>query len=298
MKYHFLVLGLILALSACQVGLTTNIDKKLDVGGDENDTSVDNSQPSSEVSAEPSDDSVDGDGDGFSVNQDCDDANASIYPGAPEISDEDCSGSDETSSSGTDVDGDGYDSSSDCNDYDASIYPGAYEVPNNGIDEDCNGSDYTTGSGGSGYIGWESFTFAAGASGPYNYECDMNFNVVGTTSSVPCSFCDYAFDMTITYNANGSTMSSNCAGLATTQTFNYGFSSNYNGAATLLLYTGSPYYEWGPWITNGNLSINHTDSVNLSSSSFSYNYGYMDAYFNSYYYFGYYTYYFNGGGSQ
>ena len=80
MKYHFLVLGLILALSACQVGLTTNIDEKLDVGGDENDTSVDNSQTSSEVSAEPSDDSVDGDGDGYSVNLDCDDADAAVNP--------------------------------------------------------------------------------------------------------------------------------------------------------------------------------------------------------------------------
>ena len=72
---------------------------------------------------------------------DCDDNDASAYPGATEIPndgiDQDCDGTDFV-----DVDGDGYEASLDCDDNDASIYPGATEIPSDGIDQDCNGSDF------------------------------------------------------------------------------------------------------------------------------------------------------------
>ncbi len=96
--------------------------------------------------------------------EDCDDGDASVYPGATEACngvDDDCDGeTDEGGASGErpwhpDVDGDGYgagadvvmacvqpegyaDNGEDCDDGDASVYPGATEACN-GVDDDCDG---------------------------------------------------------------------------------------------------------------------------------------------------------------
>jgi hypothetical protein len=105
----------------------------------------------------------DGDGDGFgdaafsstactapsgyvALDTDCDDRDATIYPGATDRPgdgiDSDCDGSDGPT---TDGDGDGYDDTAfggtDCDDTDASVYPGATEVCGDSIDQDCDGSD-------------------------------------------------------------------------------------------------------------------------------------------------------------
>jgi len=107
--------------------------------------------------------SVDNDVDGYTEYEgDCDDSDASIYPGAVEVCDgidNDCDGEvDEgvTNPYYEDADGDGYGLSTygpvmtcsppagyvsnnlDCDDSDASIYPGAVEVCD-GIDNDCDG---------------------------------------------------------------------------------------------------------------------------------------------------------------
>ena len=109
---------------------------------------------------------TDNDGDGYGVGSDCNDNNASIYPGASEVcngTDDDCDGSTDEGVLNTyyvDNDGDGYgkffdpacsapsgyvSNSNDCNDNSASINPGASEIANDGIDQDCNGSDLVTG---------------------------------------------------------------------------------------------------------------------------------------------------------
>jgi hypothetical protein len=84
-------------------------------------------------------DCVDVDGDGFTTcDGDCEDNNADIKPGIPEICnniDDNCDG---TVDEGFNVDGDGYTScAGDCNDNDSSIYPLADEVCD-GKDNDCD----------------------------------------------------------------------------------------------------------------------------------------------------------------
>lgn len=86
-------------------------------------------------------------------NTDCDDTDATIYPGATEVCgdgiDQDCDGSDLPCPGPdcTDNDGDGYAIEGDqcgdidCNDSDPTIHPGATEICGDGIDQDCDGSD-------------------------------------------------------------------------------------------------------------------------------------------------------------
>ncbi len=83
---------------------------------------------------------ADFDGDGVRKPDDCNDANAAIRPGAPEIADnsidEDCDGADLVN---LDRDGDGVPRPFDCDDANAAIRPGSREIRGNRADEDCSG---------------------------------------------------------------------------------------------------------------------------------------------------------------
>ena len=106
---------------------------------------------------------VDADADGWTLEQDCNDAEASIYPGAEERCDgldNDCDDAVDNDATDTttlyrDVDGDGFgdaaspatlcagvdgyvSNSNDCNDADATVNPGAAELPYDGVDNDCD----------------------------------------------------------------------------------------------------------------------------------------------------------------
>lgn len=84
---------------------------------------------------------TDADGDGYTTDDgDCDDADPSTHPGAPEQpdgADNDCDG---LIDEGTgDFDGDGHALPMDCDDNDPSIHPGAPEMLGDGRDNDCDG---------------------------------------------------------------------------------------------------------------------------------------------------------------
>jgi Putative metal-binding motif/SMP-30/Gluconolactonase/LRE-like region len=137
------LLVLLLALGLCVWGVGCPADDD-DDAVDDDDTGDDDTGDDDTGDDDTGDDDTeypDEDGDGYGSDVDCNDFNADVYPGAPQICDgvvdNDCDGFiDETE---TDVDNDGYDEcDGDCDDTNAAIFPGAYDVVD-GVDNDCDG---------------------------------------------------------------------------------------------------------------------------------------------------------------
>lgn len=157
---RFVAVLLTFLLTACQ---STEADGKVETGQEtRGDTGL------TTIPAAPSD----GDGDKVYPEADCDDADATVYPGAPEICDgidNDCNGEidEEPPTWYLDGDGDGFGyplvtavgceqpqryvaNANDCDDWDVTINPGAAEVCNS-ADDDCDGeidNDVTEDGGG------------------------------------------------------------------------------------------------------------------------------------------------------
>jgi hypothetical protein len=98
----------------------------------------------SEKGTDSGDNAVDADGDGYTADQDCDDQDPAVHPGAVEVwydgVDSDCGGG-----SDNDADRDGHIAAAkggdDCDDADASVSPSAVEVWYDGLDGDCSGDN-------------------------------------------------------------------------------------------------------------------------------------------------------------
>ena len=84
---------------------------------------------------------TDGDGDGYTdCDGDCDDGDATVYPGAPELCDGIDNDCDAIANDAIDADGDGFTPcDGDCDDGEPQAFPGHSEVCD-GIDNDCDGT--------------------------------------------------------------------------------------------------------------------------------------------------------------
>ena len=131
-------------VAGLSIGCTSGSNKvPADTGLEVGDADADGSSDADDTGTGP----VDADDDGFNVDEDCDDSDGTVFPGAEEVPydgiDQDCDEVDLT-----DVDGDGQAwvgvlDGTDCDDGDISVYEGAEEVPYDGIDQDCDGADIT-----------------------------------------------------------------------------------------------------------------------------------------------------------
>ena len=115
--------------------------------GDDDDSGDDDTTAPADDDDSGSDDddsaAVDADGDGYTVDEDCDDGNPDVHPGAEEICDDlpdnDCDGVEDATD--VDQDGDGHsECDGDCNEYNSAVFPGAEQTCFDDIlDNDCDG---------------------------------------------------------------------------------------------------------------------------------------------------------------
>jgi hypothetical protein len=109
-------------------------------GNDSAVVDVDEDAPNCETVDRPAALPLDGDHDGSPRPVDCNDADASVHPGALDTPDDgidqDCDGHDAVN---LDRDRDGSPRPADCDDGNPAISPRAREVPGNAVDEDCDG---------------------------------------------------------------------------------------------------------------------------------------------------------------
>lgn len=113
-------------------------DKDKDDRGDGKDDDDRDDKCDDDKGSDKEDDEYDKDRDGYSRKGDCNDNDATVNPGAPEIpyngKDDDCN----TATPDDDLDGDGYAKVDDCDDKNPSVHPNAQEQCDD-VDNNCDG---------------------------------------------------------------------------------------------------------------------------------------------------------------
>ncbi len=134
-------LALLLALGACPGDDDDTADD--DTADDDTaDDDTDDDDSAGDDDAGDDDTFPDSDGDGYGADEDCNDYNAAVHPGAEHacdgVLDNDCDGFIDDNE--TDIDSDGFtECDGDCDDTEETVYPGAYD-PVDGMDNDCDGT--------------------------------------------------------------------------------------------------------------------------------------------------------------
>lgn len=121
---------------------TNDSNESIDSNESGDDTQLDSDSGDTSDTAETGDTGsvpFDADGDSYTNDVDCDDGDASVYPGAPE----DCAATRDYNCDGlygsTDNDGDGFAACLECDDTNSAVNPNATETCNDGVDDDCDG---------------------------------------------------------------------------------------------------------------------------------------------------------------
>ena len=156
---------------------------------------------------------TDDDGDGFFEPNDCDDGDASIYPGAVEVedgADNDCNGTVDEGTNAYDDDGDGWtENNGDCDDSDGGVSPDATEVCD-GVDNNCDSatdestaadaSDWYADSDGDGYGSAAAMVSACALPSGYvsdATDCDDSNSATHPSATEFCNTIDDDCDATI-----------------------------------------------------------------------------------------------------
>jgi hypothetical protein len=201
---------------------------------------------------------------------DCDDGDSSVNPGETEICDgvdNDCDtlvDADDPGLSGgltgyRDGDGDGYgDASSttticsegsgyiftpgDCDDSNRSVNPGESEVCDDLLDNDCSGVVDDSAACSMTLNGGFLILYGYNQTIPGVHNCDLYWSVTGTENTSICPACDFAFDISATYQSSASSSDGSCTGM-TDFTTTWAYDSNYYGTTPYFLeyYAGTWY---------------------------------------------------------
>ncbi|MED5371517.1 MAG: hypothetical protein VX899_10915 [Myxococcota bacterium] len=124
-------------------------------------------------------------------------------------------------------------------------------------------------------------------------DCTITWDAVGTYRDA-CADCEFAFDVALTYNAGSSfdnTAGGDCAGYMTDFSFGYGYTDDYQGYGSYVMYYSSTY-GWGAWTAGTFDGSNFEYSSGYSEYYYSGSYGYYPDYAGKYitnYYEGYAT---------